>query len=102
MSYITLEQAKQHLLVDMDYKADDLYILDLITVAEDSVKQHLNIGLLSELETGGNLPPVIIHAMLLMIGNLYANREPVAFATAIKVPLSYEYLLGLYKQYDVK
>jgi hypothetical protein len=102
MSYITLEQAKQHLLVDMDYKADDLYILDLITVAEDSVKQHLNIGLLSELETGGSLPPVIIHAMLLMIGNLYANREPVAFATAIKVPLSYEYLLGLYKQYDVK
>lgn len=102
MSYITLEQAKQHLLVDMDYKADDLYIQELITVAEDSVKQHLNIGLLSELETGGSLPPVIIHAMLLMIGNLYANREPVAFATAIKVPLSYEYLLGLYKQYDVK
>ena len=102
MSYITLEQAKQHLLVDMDYKADDLYIQELITVAEDSVKQHLNIGLLSELETGGSLPPVIIHAMLLMIGNLYTNREPVAFATAIKVPLSYEYLLGLYKQYDVK
>lgn len=86
----------------MDYKADDLYIQDLITVAEDSVKQHLNIGLLSELETGGILPPVIIHAMLLMIGNLYANREPIAFATAIKVPLSYEYLLGLYKQYDIK
>ena len=102
MSYITLEQAKQHLLVDMNYKADDLYILDLTTVAEDSVRQHLNIGSLSELETGGNLPPVIIHAMLLMIGNLYANREPVAFTASTKVPLSYEYLLGLYKQYDVK
>jgi hypothetical protein len=31
--YIDLKQAKQHLLVDADFKADDLYILDLITVA---------------------------------------------------------------------
>lgn len=86
----------------MDFKADDLYILDLITVAEDTVKQHLNVISLSDLEVGGELPPAIIHAMLLMIGNLYANREPVAFTTVAKIPLSYEYLLGLYKHYDIK
>ena len=68
--YITLEQAKKHLLVDEDFRADDMYILDLIAVAEDSVSKHLDIAL-DELETGGNLPPAIIHAMLLMIGNLY-------------------------------
>ena len=61
--YITLEQAKQHLLVDADFKADDLYILDLITVAQDSVEKHLDIAL-EELEEGGYLPPSIIHAML--------------------------------------
>lgn len=98
--YITLEQAKKHLLVDEDFRADDMYILDLIAVAEDSVSKHLDIAL-DELEVGGTLPPAIIHAMLLMIGNLYANREPVAFGTVVKLPYSYEYLIGLYKHYEI-
>ena len=95
---ITLEQAKKHLLIDDSFTADDLYILDLITVAEDSVSQHLNVAL-DELLVGGSLPPAVIHAMLLLIGNLYANREPVAYGTVTKVPLTYEYLIGLYKKY---
>lgn len=99
--YITLEEAKQHLLVDIDFKTDDSYILNLITVAEDSVRQHLDVVSLNELEVGGKLPPAIIHAMLLMIGNFYANREPVAFTTVAKLPLSYEYLIGLYKHYGI-
>lgn len=99
--YISLEQAKQHLLVDADFKADDLYILDLITVAQDSVEKHLDIAL-EELEEGGILPPSIIHAMLLMIGNLYANREPITFGTVVKIPYTYEYLVGLYKKYEIK
>ena len=99
--YITIEQAKQHLLVDADFKADDLYILDLITVAQDSVEKHLDIAL-EELEEGGILPPSVIHAMLLMIGNLYANREPVTFSTVAKIPYAYEYLVGLYKHYEIK
>ena len=49
--YITLEQAKKHLLVDEDFRADDMYILDLIAVAEDSVSKHLDIAL-DELERG--------------------------------------------------
>ena len=43
--YITLEQAKKHLLVDEDFRADDMYILDLIAVAEDSVSKHLDLAL---------------------------------------------------------
>ena len=91
---ISLEQAKKHLLIDDSFTADDLYILDLITVAEDSVSQHLNVTL-DELLVGGSLPPAVMHAMLLLIGNLYANREPVAQGTVTKVPLTYEKLLGL-------
>ena len=99
--YITLEQAKKHLLIDEEFTADDLYILDLITVAEDSVSKHLDIAL-DELEVGGSLPPAVIHAMLLMIGNFYANREPVVFGSVAKLPYSYEYLIGLYKHYLIK
>ena len=99
--YLTLEQVKKHLRGDNGFKADDSYITDLITVAEDSVSRHLDIAL-EELDEGGNLPPSIIHAMLLMIGNLYANREPVTFGTVVKIPFTYEYLVGLYKKYEVR
>ena len=69
--YITLEDAKKHLIIDDSFTDDDLYILDLITVAEDSVINHLNITSLCELESGaGKIPASVIHAMLLMIGNL--------------------------------
>ena len=99
--YITLEQAKKHLLVDEDFRADDMYILDLIAVAEDSVSKHLDIAL-DELEVGGTLPPAIIHAMLLMIGNLYANRYSVIYGTVVKIHFCYEYLIGLYRKYTIK
>jgi hypothetical protein len=56
---------------------------------------------LNELEAGGTLPPAIIHAMLLMIGNLYANREPVSTGKIVKIPYTYEYLVGLYKHYEI-
>lgn len=98
--YITLEKAKQHLIVDMDFIEDDSYIEDLIKVAEDAVTQHLNVTSLSEQEVDGQLPSAILHAILLMIGNLYANREPVAFTAVNKLPLSYEYLISLYKHYQ--
>lgn len=100
--YISLEDAKKHLNVDISYTDDDQYILDLITVAEDSVSKHLDIAL-DELEDGnGMLPSSVVHAMLLMIGNLYANREPVSYSTVMKIPYTYEYLISLYKHYTVK
>ena len=43
--YLNLEQVKKHLLVDDSFVADDSYITDLITVAEDSVSKHLDIAL---------------------------------------------------------
>lgn len=98
--YITLEQAKKHLNIDTDFTEDDNYIITLIQVAEDSVAQHLDIAL-NNLITGGVLPPAINHAILLMVGNLYANREPVSYGTVMKIPYTMEYLLGLYKHYFI-
>ncbi len=83
--YVTLSRAKKHLQVDEDYKDDDNYILDLIQVAEDAVAQTLDVPLACLLKDGW-LPPAVIHSILLIIGNLYANREPVSFTTASKVP----------------
>lgn len=60
---------------------------------------NLNIASLSELEVGGILPASIIHAVLLLIGNLYNNREPVSYGTVVKVPYTLDYLLAPYKNY---
>ena len=79
--YVKLEEAKKHLLLDDSFKDDDLYILGLIDVAEDAVARNLNLKL-DELAVDGEFtPPAVIHAILLLIGNLYANREPVSYSS---------------------
>ena len=75
--YVTLCEAKKHLLVDNSFKDDDEYILALIDIAEDAVSININIPL-DSITVGGELPPAVKAAILLLVGNLYANREPVA------------------------
>ncbi|PWM22828.1 MAG: phage gp6-like head-tail connector protein [Clostridiales bacterium] len=98
--YITISRAKKHLQIDECFKEDDEYILDLIKVAEDAVARNLNVPL-AHLVKNGYLPQSVEHSILLLIGNLYANREPVSFTTASKVPYTLDYLLGLYKHYFI-
>ena len=91
--YITIDEAKKHLNVDDSYKDDDTYIGDLIKVAEDSVAQHLDIAL-DDLVVDGVLPSAISHSILLMVGNLYANREPVAYSSVVKYRTPQNTFLG--------
>lgn len=98
--YVTLNEAKRHLQIDEDFKDDDEYIIYLIQVAEDAVEQTLSIPL-SSLLKDGLIPKSVIHSILLLIGNLYANREPVSFTTPVKIPYTIDYLLGLYKFYFI-
>lgn len=95
--HVTLEEAKRHLQIDLDFEGDDLYIESLIEVAEAGVADHLKYDSLDGVFP--ILPLPIKHAILLMVGNLYSNREPAAFAQSYRVPLSYEYLLGPYIKY---
>lgn len=95
--YVTLEEAKRHLQIDSEYDGDDLYINSLIDAAEAAVANHLKYDSLDG--AFPILPFPVKHAILLMVGNLYANREPVAFAQSYRVPLSYEYLLAPYVNY---
>lgn len=96
--YLDLKQVKQHLIID--HNDDDLYLADLITVAEDAVKQDLNINSLKEIEDyTGMLPASIYQAMLLLIGTLYANRESVTYGKPDKVPHTYDFLIDLHRNY---
>lgn len=167
-SYITLDQAKDHLRVD--FTDDDVYIQALMDVAETAILNEIRGQVTSTgtVTTAGTtaltgdgttfsdykagdvikvegevssriistitsdtaltvtvaftssasdltftieptpivssmLPKPIYQAMLLLIGQLYENREPVVTGTiATRLPFSLEYLLAPYKTWVVK
>ena len=96
--YLSINDVKRHLIID--HNQDDMYLADLITVAQDAVRRDLNVYSLKELEDcTGMLPACVTQAMLLLIGTLYANRESISFGSPRAVPHSYEYLLDLCRNY---
>jgi uncharacterized phage protein (predicted DNA packaging) len=98
--YIPLELAKKHLQIEMDYRDDDEYIMGLIGVAEDAVRTHVNEGLDDIAErNGGCIPAPLFQAMLLMIGQMYQNREIIGAKTGA-LPFNYQYLIDLYRNYN--
>ena len=98
--FITLDRIKKHLNIDDYYKEDDEYINALYEVAEKVVEKHTDTILKDVAEdNGGELPPPILHAMLLFIGDMYKNRESISFTSASQIPFSYDYILSLYKNY---
>lgn len=98
--YIQLDLAKKHLNIEDDFIEDDEYILNLIDVAESAVRVHINEDFASIAEkNGGCLPSPILQAALLMIGNLYQNREAVGTKTQ-ELPFNYRYLIDLYRNYN--
>lgn len=98
--YIQLDLAKKHLNIEEDFTEDDEYILSLIEVAESAVRVHINEDFASIAEkNGGCLPPPILQAALLMIGNMYQNREPIG-TKGQALPLNYQYLIDLYRNYN--
>jgi len=98
--YLQLYQLKKHLNIDSDFHDDDEYIMDLARVAENAVQKHIDRSFEELEDDDGNLPMPLIQAMLLMVGTFYAKRESIAFAGSSEVPLAFDYLLSLYKNYN--
>lgn len=98
---IALDTIKKHLNIDTEFTDDDTYITMLYNVAEKAVEKELHTTLDEiEEENGNALPDPILHAMLLYIGNLYANRESVAYNAVHEVPYTFKYLIYLYRDYS--
>lgn len=105
--YVTLQETKQHLNIDEDYNDDDKYILSLINVSENVIEKHINqslTGFTTSLILSGETVTILENplrqAVLLFVGNLYANREINAYTNVTKLPFNYEYLLDFYIKYD--
>lgn len=97
--FVTLETAKKHLNLDDYFTEDDNYVISLIKVAEDAVSKRIDRKLDCCL-VDGELPDTIKHAILLLVGNWYQNREPVAFTSAAEIPYTFEFLASLNKRYN--
>lgn len=100
MQYLDLDTIKRHLNLDLSFTQDDEYLTSLADTAEQIVALHLDNDLESIVaQCNDTLPAPIRHAMLLLIGNFYMNRENIAFGNCSAIPFSYEYLLAPYKEY---
>lgn len=97
--YIDTVILKKHLNIDDTWVEDDEYIKALCLAAENAVENHIARPLSEITDDHGKLPPAVKHAILLLVGHFYANRESVSFATASEIPLAYQYLLQSYKSY---
>lgn len=98
--YTPLNKAKEHLRVD--FNEDDNYILDLIQTAECVLERDIDRPLCELEQSNGMLPAALQHAVMLLIGTWYANRESVVFSNAIECPQTYWYLINTYRNITVR
>lgn len=94
--YVTIEELKQHLNIDHD--SDDRYLASLLSTAqmsiEKSIQQPLENCLIDE-----TLNPMLVHAIKILAGGFYANREPVAYAQPRPIPYTLSYLIQPFIKY---
>lgn len=98
MAYVTLTDLKSHLRVEVS--ADDAYLTSLISVAEQAIANELGKDLEYYEDSDNHIPTPLYQAVMILCGDLYNNRESVAFATPYELPRSLGYLLAPYVKYD--
>lgn len=98
--YVKLEDIKNHLNIDSNFTDDDKYLLGLMETAQLTVQKHIDRNLKDLEDEDGGIPSPLKHAIMLLVGNFYANRESVAFSNSYEVPVSYSYLLALYRNFN--
>ncbi len=83
--------------IDKSFEGDDEYLLYLMKVVKDIVEKDIDIKF--EDLADDDLPDALVHAMLLLIGNFYANRESISYSNITEVPYSYKYILSMFRDY---
>ena len=99
MAYTLLSELKKHLNIESAFTDDDLYLSTLIDVAELSVNEYCNDGLVNYDNT--TIPITVKQATLLLAGHLYITRTIVSYAQGIEIPYSFKFLLNPYKVFTV-
>lgn len=96
--YVSVEEAKRHLNIDEMITQDDEIIEAICEAAQDAVETHLNRSLTDLEVQPGKLRAAINHALKLMIGNLYSNREASGPVKMVEVPYTVSFLLDPHRK----
>lgn len=94
--FVTLEMIKTHLNIEQSYKFEDDYLLHLREVAFLVVQNHI----CSDLATLNGHKKAIGHALLLLIGSLYLQRESIGTSSMKECPHTLQFILDQYKNYS--
>lgn len=97
---IELTEIKKHLNIDEDFNDDNKYLESLCLTAEELVQKHIDQKFDDIKANEGSIPKPLIHAVLLFIGDLYDNRESVAYTTINELPFSLRCILQMYRNYE--
>lgn len=98
MSLTALSLLKAHVRAD-DFAEDDAYLQHLLDAAEQHVADSTNRSLVELVEIGGGeLPYAITHAVLLIAGHWYNQREAVAGVAMAEVPYTLQVLIKPYRR----
>jgi hypothetical protein len=97
--YIDLDIIKKHLNISPTYTKDDDYLEIIEDGATKAVEKTINVDFDEIIAAEGKLPSAILFACLLIIGDMYANRETTAFASVNKLP-TLRYLCANYTDYQ--
>lgn len=89
--YISIDDIRRHL--NIDYTEDDSYLEELIEAAEASVELYLQRPLSELVGDQKKLHPSAKHAIRVLVGNFYANREATAYATPSEIQFGLGWLL---------
>ncbi|MDG5498965.1 head-tail connector protein [Marinobacter sp. BGYM27] len=99
MSVMTLEQIKHHLRLELDDESQDAHLENLSEAAEDYAAQYIGQSIPWKDSEGEDVPvPASIKAaLLLVIGDLYENREAQIVGTIRADNPAVERLLHFYR-----
>lgn len=96
MNYLTLEDIKNQIVMDIDYTDEDQYLESLGDTAESLVEKQINDKLCDvAAKHDGKLPSPLIHAMKMIVEYLYDNRG----SADNDIPNAYFYMCKLYRNY---
>lgn len=102
MAYITLNQAKNHCNIDLDFYDDDNYILGLIDTAEVSLAFRINDDLANHV-TAGVLALPLQRGIKFLVGQWYEYREPVVIGTIVaQMPYTLDDIITDYINHTIK
>lgn len=98
MAVVSLELFKQHVRAD-DFADDDTYLAHLLDVAQESVIAATNRTETELTEMGGGSFPVSLkHAIMLLGGHFYNQRESVSQVQLHAVPDSLQALIKPFRK----